>query len=157
MEIELFTAVTESFTSTKAGSISEVSRQLNLFINNKSYGVDIQKIKIGFILALDRPGYENWYKPRKIQYTNHSVSKSKLTGESNEVNRLLSFELKLDQQTLANFLNASDVESHRIIIQEIIVYLEKLDKLPKQVTDFAKEQFLVDTKLFLDSLTGVPI
>lgn len=152
MEIELSISVSDSFVASKSLIIHELSSRLNDLLKDKRYGEDVQKIKVGFIMVLDRPGYENWYKPRKLSYTDRKVSKSKLTGETIEINRQLSFELKLNENPIGFFLNADHVESQKFITQEILNYMSDIKDLPKRIKDFDKEHFLGDLKNIQDSL-----
>jgi hypothetical protein len=148
MVIELSIAVTESFSVNRTPIIYELSKQINQFIKAEVYGDDVKKIKVGFIMALNRPGYEHWYKPKKISYTDYRVSKSRLTGETIEINKQLSFEIRLDENQIGCFLNSNETEAQKLIVQEVVNYLSQIKTLPRKIADFDKNSFVNNLKEF---------
>lgn len=152
MEIELSIAVTDNFGVNRSAIFFQVSNRLNQFIKGKRYGDDIEKIKVGFIMVFDRPGYELWYKPKKISYTDYSVTKSRLTAETIEINKQLSFEIRLNENSIGSFLNSNETDGQNLIIQQVANYLSTIKQLPKKITDFDKEKFVSDLKQFQECI-----
>ena len=148
MVIELSLSVTESFGNDKSIIFKELSKQINQFIESEDYGNDVKEIKVGFIMVLIRPGYENWYKPKKLSYTEYKSTKSRLTGEKIEINKQLKFEIKFCESQIGRFLNSNHTEAKELIVQEIVKYLSQRNTLPKKIVDFDKERFLKDLRAF---------
>ena len=155
MKLDLFISVSEPFASNKSTIFHELSSRLNFLLKNKEYGEDVKSINGSFIIVLERPGYEEWYKPRKLSYTDQKVSKSKLTGENIEISKQLSFELRLDENSIGIILNSNHLESQKFILQQTINYISEIKRLPVKIRDFDKSLFLKDLKNIQDNLVEV--
>lgn len=151
MKLNLSISVSDSLVPDTVVLFKELSTIVNLFLEDKEYGEDIKLIQGRFIMVLERPGYENWYKPRKLSYIDHKVSKSKLTGEVIEVNKQLSFEIRLDENSIGFIANSNAVESRKFILQLTLKYLTAIKKLPGKIKDFNLELFLRDLNFVLDN------
>jgi hypothetical protein len=152
MEVKIIVTVTESLVSHKISVIHNLSDLLKSFFSNRNYGEDVLKILIGFILVTDRKGYEDWYKERRPKYIQRKSVKSKLTGEIHEINNTFNYEIKLSDEQVNKFASGSDTDSIKLIANEIIGSLYKLDHLPKKAKDFDKLAFKEDIKHFLSNL-----
>jgi hypothetical protein len=149
MEVNITVPVTESKVSHKTFVIYNLSQLLKSFFASRNYGEDVSKISIAFILVADRKGYEEWYKERKPKYIQHKSVKSKLTGEIHEIHKTFSYEIKLSDEQVNKFTSGSDNYSMKLIANEIIGSLNKLDHLPKKIKDFDKLAFKQDAERFL--------
>jgi len=135
-------------TTLKSNIVYELSKEVNAFFLSKSYGENVKTIEIGFLMVLERPGYEDWYKPKLLTYTDYKKTKHKLTGEVIEIEKTLKYEIKFNDEQLINFTGGNDILSREILAAEILNSLSNLDKLPKKVKDFDKEKFRADMEQF---------
>lgn len=149
MEVALGIAVTENSVIHKCAVIHNLSNSLKDFFSNKTYGGDVEKIFIGFILVSSKPGYEDWYKEKKPRYTFYKSTTSRLTGETIEVNKLFCYEIAFSDELIVKFINGTDESSLKLVALEILKSLGKLDKLPKKIKDFDKDSFTKDFTHFL--------
>jgi hypothetical protein len=150
MEIQLYPCVMESFVQPKVDIINELSENLKNFFSNKYYSDAVSEVSIGLLMTLSRPGYENWYMPKKPLYTFHKDVKSKLTGEVIEKRKLLQVEFSLKDTMLENFVAKSDRDSKVVLIEQVILCFTSIN-LPKKIQDFRKDDFITDLQTLKSS------
>jgi hypothetical protein len=146
MEIRIYTVVTNlgDAIQPKMQMITKLSNSLQSYFNDKFYGEDILSVSIGLILAKTIKGYEDWYKAKKPKYIQHEIKKSKLTGDTSEVQKMFQYEIKLNDIFLEKFSNSSIQESYSLLCNEILISLSSFDSLPKKIKDFDKKAFRAD-------------
>lgn len=132
----------------KSTLIQEVSDDLGSYLKNRNYGDDIEVFLIGFVGVKTKPGYEDWYKERKPRYVDYKQSKNRLTGLVMETIKEYSYDIKFDNELYDKFVNSSDEDSKKLLVEKILESFEHLDKLPKKVKDFDKEKFKTDVEEF---------
>jgi len=129
----------------KGKLISSLSDDLAKYLKNKKYGVSISNFLIGCVCVKTRPEYEDWFKIRKPKYK--EVEKLiLLDGSIDEMKGVYSYDIQLD---FDKFINNTDENSVKLLVNEILSSMSHLDKLPKKVKDFDKDSFLKDIKEFL--------
>lgn len=152
MEIQLKISVHDNTVQpNKVALVYSLSSEMNDFFYRKDYGDDVKKIEIGFLIVLDRPGYENWYKVKKPKYTEYKKTKDKLIGEDVIIEKTFSYEIRFSEEQLYKFTGGDDQLSKEVLISEILKSLSNLDKLPKTIVSFDKEKFKEDLELFLNT------
>lgn len=132
----------------KSTLIQEVSDDLGSYLKNRNYGDDIGVFLIGFVGVKTKPGYEDWYKERKPRYVDYKQSKNRLTGLVMETIKEYSYDIKFDNELYDKFVNSSDEDSKKLLVEKILESFLHLDKLPKKVKDFDKEKFKTDVEKF---------
>ena len=135
----------------KMNVVNELSNKLRFHFDNCNYGEDVERIDIGLLLVLERPEYENWYKPKKVKYIKYKKS-TNLAGEIIIIEKTLSYEIKLSDEQLYKFTGGDDELSKEVLATEIIKSLLIFDKLPKEIKQFDVERFKVDLYKYLESL-----
>jgi hypothetical protein len=130
----------------KVHILTDLHTNMRNYFRDKDYGPGIQHFYIGCIFVKTPPGYENWYKVRKPKY--QELAKVKMPDNSIlELPGNYTYDIKPDYDL---FVNATDDGSKKILFDEILASLSHLDKLPKRVKDFDKEQFKKDVKEFFE-------
>jgi len=132
----------------KSTLIQEVSDDLGSYLKNRNYGDDIGVFLIGFVGVKTKPGYEDWYKERKPRYVDYKQIKNRLTGLVMETIKEYSYDIKFDNELYDKFVNSSDEDSKKLLVEKILESFLHLDKLPKKVKDFDKEKFKTDVEKF---------
>ena len=132
--------------STKFEILRELYINMPDYFKDKDYGPGIQHFYIGCIFVKAHPGFEHFFKVRKPRY--EQLSKVKL-GDNNilELHCTYTYDIKPDYDL---FVNATEEDSKKILFDEILASLSHLDKLPKRVKDFDKEQFKKDVTAFFE-------
>lgn len=134
----------------KSRLIHELSDEIEIFLNEKEYGEDIQNYLLGCICIKTKEGYEGWYKIRKPKYTHYKKVVNRLTGEEMEISKTFENDFKIDNKLYEDFIDSSDEVSNKILAKEILNSLSNLDSLPKKVKKFDKEKFRYDFRLFFE-------
>ncbi|WP_133147477.1 hypothetical protein [Chryseobacterium aquaticum] len=132
----------------KSFQIQELSKELNTYLKDKDYGSDIKSVIIGAVLIKTKPGFEDWYKERKPKYIEHKITKNRITGQSMEIIKNFTYDIKFDSGLYDEVVNSSDVESLKIISREIVMSLKHFDKLTKKLKDFNVDRFTLDIQSF---------
>ncbi len=123
----------------------EFSNSLKEYFINKSYGEELNHFLIGIICV--KPEFESFFKVRKPRYK--AVDNIKLfDGGTTELIGVYGYDIKLNFE---EFVSANEIESKKILAQEILNSLSNLDALPKKVKDFDKERFKADMEQFFKS------
>ncbi len=149
MKMQLRVVVSDdSLIQEKANLIYDLSNQLNNYLLNRNYGEKVKKIDIGFLIVMERPGYEQWYKPKKPKYVEFKTKKSNLTGEDLVVEKTFSYEIKLNGEQFYTFTGGDELQSKSELATVILNSLSNLDVLSKKTNDFDKNKFIEDIKIF---------
>jgi len=144
MELNLHITVADYNIGDNSFVVNKLSNSMKAIFKKRSYGKDLLEFSIGFIMVRMRPGYEEWYKPAKPKFIDSKSVKSKLTGEVSQINKKFSCEIRLSDEVIDKFVNASEIDCYRIIASEILNYLRSLKGLPKRVKDFDLKLFIRD-------------
>lgn len=75
--------------------------------------------------------------------------KNRLTGESMEIDKEYSYDIKFDYELYDQFVEFSDKQSEKLLIQKLLESLKHFDNLPKQVEDFDVKRFKEDLSNYL--------
>lgn len=135
----------------KSDLIESISSKLEFFLKNKNYGNDIETFFIGFIVIKTKKGLEGMFKERKPKYINQKQVKNRLTGESIEIVKEYSYDIKFDNELYDQFVNGTDELSKKLFVQKLLESLKNFDKLPKEVRNFDVETFKEDLhSLFME-------
>jgi len=149
MEVSLNVAVVDqSVPQHKLNLIQDLSASAKAFFRDSSYSSEVETIAISFLLVNSQPGYEDWHKEKSPRYVAFKTVKSRLTGETYDVSKRFDYDIKFSDELIESFSNTSDEESIKIIAEETLASLNKLDKLSKKVKDFDKEKFRADLQKF---------
>jgi len=135
--------------SSKSHLIEKLSVKIETFLRNKNYGEDIKTIFIGLVVVKTREGLENIFKERKPKYIDFKLMKNRLTGESMEIDKEYSYDIKFDYELYDQFVEFSDKQSEKLLIQKLLESLKHFDNLPKQVEDFDVKRFKEDLSNYL--------
>lgn len=148
MNIELRVNELDAKIEHKLPIIETFSNEINIEFKNKNYGSSIDDFNLICILVKTKPGYEDWYIPRKPKYIEYKIYRNKLTGQELEIKNQYSIEFKIDYELYDEFAVASDKESKKILAEKILESIRHLDKLPKKIKDFDKDKFKKDVEKF---------
>ncbi len=130
----------------KSDILNDLYKNIVNYFKDKDYGTGIQHFYIGCILVKTPPGYEYFFEVRKPRY--QELSKVKMPDNSiEELPGTYIYGIKPDYDL---FVNATEEDSKKILFDEILASLSHLDKLPKRVKDFDKEQFKKDVTAFFE-------
>jgi hypothetical protein len=124
---------------------------INNFLNQKNYGNDIEEYVIACICVRFRAGYEEWYKVRKPEYVDHKVFKNKLTGQSVEINKRFTQEIRISEKIYERLVVCKEPEARIIFAREIIIALDNLGAMPKKIKDFDRAAFKADLESYFKS------
>lgn len=123
-----------------------ISNNLSKYFKEKEYGSGLFELGINLICVSSN--FEQFFKPKKPKFINEKkTKKSVYTKQEYEIEKYLTFDLKLDYET---FKNASEEESKKIIAQEIVSSFSTLDNMKKKIKDFDWEQFEKDVKQYFN-------
>ncbi|AWM13819.1 hypothetical protein DI487_08045 [Flavobacterium sediminis] len=121
--------------------IHDLFRELSFFLNNKTYGKDLNEIILGIICVSSE--FEKFYPNKKPKYTDF---KEYVTDGIKVVeDKLFTYTLKYDYEDLKEL---SEQENKELLANKILESLDNLDQLPKKIKDFDKEKFKTDLKQF---------
>lgn len=123
--------------------ITEIKNQLNKHCLKGNYGNAVDAIIIGIIMVKTRPGYEKWFKERRIRFKEKQVLRNHL-NQLVEVNKILSYDLKFDETELSQMKNYNDTEFTEFFLNKLIRSFEKFNKLPKAASGFQHKEFVSD-------------
>ncbi|MBA2746133.1 MAG: hypothetical protein H0U44_07910 [Flavisolibacter sp.] len=134
----------------KAATINNFFRDIDAFIQRKNYGNGILEYFIICQIINPPNGYEHLFKDIKPKFIEFKSLINKHTGEPLVIEKQFSYSIKIKREKFIEFINASDKESIKMIVSEILNSLSNLDALPKKVKDFDKDSFKEDMKRFFD-------
>lgn len=124
----------------QASFITNFSNHLENYFLKKDYGKDLKSIIIGINCV--SPNFEQFFKIQKPKYIgNKKVSISKYTGQSYEIEKCLSYDLKLDFET---FKNISEIEAKKYLSEEILKSIDIIGTMQKKIKDFDLLMFKKD-------------
>lgn len=123
--------------------ITEIGNQLNMQCLMGNYGNAVEAIIIGIIMVKTRPGYEQWFKERRIRFTEKQVLRNHL-NQLVEVNKRLTYGLKFVDDELTQIKNYNDTEFTAFFLNKLIRSFEKFNKLPKAASGFQHKDFVSD-------------
>lgn len=149
MKIDLGIGVGQEIFANMSPIIQDLSNEMNNYFEGQYYGPDLLSLKIRFIFALPKQGFENWYKEKKTKFTDSKDSVSKLTGEIYQVKKELSYEVKLSEEILRQILIITAGDKKKLLIKELLKSLYNVKKLPRKVKNFNENKFINDIESFL--------
>lgn len=136
--------------SKKSGVIQTFQSDINSFLHTKEYGAGIQHLNVGFICIKTIPGFEAWYKARRQRFSKEYSFKDP-HGNKISITNIFTYDIKFDNELYDSFVNATDEVSIKIIAKKFLESLSYLDKLPKHVKDFKKQDFVANITEYLYS------
>ncbi len=148
MKIDLGIGVAQEIFANISPVIQDLSNEMNNYFEGKYYGPDLLTLKIRFILALPKQGYENWYKEKKPKFTDFKENVSKFTGEIYQVKKEFSYEVKLSEEILKQILNITASNKKKLLSEELLKSLQNLKNLPRKVKNFNEKNFINDMESF---------
>lgn len=150
MNIEVKVNEIDAGIESKLSVVESLSYEINLEFKNKFYGGSIDNFVLICILIKTKPGYEDWYIPRKPKYIDYKLYKNKLTGQELEIKNQYTIEFKIDYELYDEFAKSTDENSKKVLAKKILESLNHLEKLPKKINDFDKESFRKDLSIFFE-------
>ncbi|HVH06187.1 MAG TPA: hypothetical protein VNE71_09340 [Myxococcota bacterium] len=108
----------------------------------EDYGVGIRSFTIGIICVRSRPGYENWYRPRKPRYRKREILR--LPGGNEELTNTFGYDIRLTDDEYDRFVTESSRAAVELISGRLTDSLSNLDALPRAVKDFDRARFEAD-------------
>ena len=154
MIVGLRIAASENFIEPKAPVVYALSKQFEICFAKKFYSDQVKELDISLLMTLERPGYEDWYKPKKPSYIEHKNLKSKLTGEVITIDHRLQIEFRLDESAIGRFLQGSEIDTQKYLINYLADRFEQEVKLPAKVKSFRVSDFIADLRQFKARLTS---
>lgn len=142
---------TETKAIYKAQIINSLSLSLRTLFKDKDYKGELKEISINCICAEVPVGYEHLFKMKKPKYVDYKMTVNKFTGEPFELNKILLFDIKFNEEEYFNYINSPDEESKKIFINLLLDSVENLE-LPKKIKDFDKKKFIADLHIALSLL-----
>jgi hypothetical protein len=125
---------------TETRFLSVFSNDMEEYFLKKQYGDDLIEIIIGIICVSSI--FDSFFSPKKPKYIkNKKNTKSSYTHQTYEVEKCLTFDIKLDFE---NFKKFSEIEAKRHLSLEIIKSLEILETMKYKIKDFDIETFKND-------------
>jgi hypothetical protein len=125
-----------------ARAVQEFAVVLAEFLDH-DYGSDLQNFTIAIICMRPRPGYEEWYKPRKPQFrTRERVAL--LNGTSTDLANTFGYDVRLTEHEYEHFVSATPHGAVELISAKLIRSLCALDHLPSAVKEFDRKRFEAD-------------
>lgn len=139
------TIETESSVQKKLSSLRELSKAISLFLSEKHYGDGVKNFFIGVICIKTRPGYEEWYKPRKPNYKDFEMVEVKVDIYEKVIG-IFTYDLKLDYEKIRR---GEENDNLDYLVHLIISSLDNLDKIPKKIKNFDRQKIKEDLNSFL--------
>lgn len=135
----------------EADFLTFLSDSLESNFKNKNYGVDINELIIGVICV--SKNFEPFFIPQKPKYIKEKkIKKSKYTGLEYEVEKCLTYDIKLDFNEFKNAEN--DTERKKILAKSIFDSLIIFDEMKKKIKDFNIELFKSDLMAFFCNVSN---
>lgn len=131
--------------------IKEIENQLNQLIEKEKYGNIVNEIYIGIILIKTRPGYEKWFKERKLKFKASQILRNQLY-QLIELKNILSFDIKFEDDELYHISTLTDFEFMNYFKIKINNSFVKLQKLPRAAANFDYKKFISDVSPLLKGL-----
>lgn len=129
--------------------IKELQNQLNQLIEKEKYGNIVNEIYIGIILVKTRPGYEKWFKERKIRFKASQILRNQL-NQLIELKNVLSYDVKFEDDELYHISTLTDFEFMNYFKIKIKSSFVKFQKLPKMAVKFDYKKFISDVTPLLE-------
>ena len=139
--------ICETASKDKADFVDDFSRRyLEEHFLTLNYGPDVEEIVIAYTIIKTKPGYEEWYKPKRPKYTEYGGWITFGPGGPKDRERRKEFwiDYRIDGDLYDAFIEADEEQAICILACEILNSLELLDKLPKRLKQFDKERFKSD-------------
>lgn len=128
--------------------VIELSDSINTYLVKRDYGNSILEYEVILYVVNMPEGYEHLYKNFEPKYVEHKLLTNQHTGEKFEINKYFNYSIKIEGALCERFISSSNIDSKRILAQEILKSLSNLDALPKKVKDFDKGRFKADIQQF---------
>jgi hypothetical protein len=112
-------------------------------ILDQDYGPDLLNFTIGIICMRSRPGYEEWYQPRKPSFRTRMRVRL-LDGTSTEFANAFGYDVRLTDDEYECFVSANCFGAVELISAKLIGSLGALDQLPPKVKAFDRPRFRAD-------------
>lgn len=133
----------------KSKLIHELGDELTNYFATLEYGEGIHTYYLRCICIKTKPGYEKWHIPKRTLYK--SEIKANNLGSLEEIRTIKNYfsnEFRIDNEIYDKFITGTDLESMKILANEIIKALKQVEKLPKRVKNFDKNKFTADLNSF---------
>lgn len=123
--------------------INELENQLNDVFKREKYGNAVNEIYIGIILINTRPGYEQWFKERKLKFKASQILRNQL-NQLIELKNVLSYDIKFEDSELNYILTLTNHEFKNYFKSKLKNSFVILQKLPKAASKFDYKKFISD-------------
>jgi hypothetical protein len=95
----------------KSRCLNDFSNEMEEYFKDKNYGKDLKEIVVGIVCVSNY--FEQFFKPRIPKYTKEKKSvKSQYTKQEYDIEKCLSYDIKLDFDT---FKNSSEIEAKKYL------------------------------------------
>ncbi|MBU1310532.1 MAG: hypothetical protein KKE30_13505 [Gammaproteobacteria bacterium] len=132
-------------------TISDIFKGLIDFQYRFDNALKIEYLGVKVILKRNRPGFEEFVKPRKLIYREKMTINNPISGEVN-YDGFCTYDLKISNEAYDELLDCSEDRLRSIICDEFIDSCEKLRILNNKVPEANVDEFIRRTKLFFDRL-----
>lgn len=141
MKIEIAKTFSKDFDkTTKDSDVEELEIKLQLFFDEKNYGLSIVDYLIGIICV--HPNFDPFFKPKGPSYIENK--NIKLEGFDVNIYKTFSLDIKLNFE---DYFKSDKESGLKMIADKIITTIRDL-KYPAKIKDFDKEKFFRDLSLF---------
>ena len=124
--------------------MSEFSNNLEEYFKDKHYGSDLEEIIIGIICV--SPQFEQFFEPISPKYIkNNKIIKSVYTEKSYQIEKCLSYDIKLDFNL---FINIDDSSRKKLLALNLLDSLIIIDSMKSKIKDFDSEKFKEDLESY---------
>lgn len=133
----------------KSNIIHDLSNSIQSFLKERNYGVDVIELIIGLICVNTPKEVEHLFREKKPDYIDFKVIKNKFTGELIELNKQVSYDIRLSSEQYNLFLSLNEEGSKKFLANLIFNSLKKFDVLSTKIKKFDKEKLTSDLGYFL--------
>ncbi len=138
----------EALVKDKNNLILSLEEDTRNYLKNRNYGEDVKYYTIKLSCVNPPQGFEHLFKLLPPKYIDLKVSKNVHTGEEQRFEKHFFCSINIIGNLYDEFVNSSDENSKKLLVEKIVESFEHLDKLPKKVKDFDKERFTTDVEEF---------
>ncbi|MEO8237469.1 MAG: hypothetical protein ABI576_05120 [Flavobacterium sp.] len=129
--------------------INKISDSLNSYFSDKDYGDGIKEVIIAIICV--SKNFEQFFIPKKPKYIkDKKITKSIHTHQTYEIEKCLTYDIKIDFDEFKNASNEKDRE--RLLAEQILSSLIVFDTMQKKIKDFDLLLFKTDLENYFKEI-----
>lgn len=146
MEVGL--TISANISQIKSDMIKEVSDNLSVFFESRDYGASVKSYLIGIMCVA--PQFDAFFKEKKPHYS-PGIKTVIVHNVPITVNNSFSYSVKLD---FDKFNSATITEARKMLIEEIIKSMERVEPFRKKWKDFRLDEFKSDLSSILKEIVS---